>query len=137
MCRGYVSLILLCAASRIGAVGIGASQAGEPIAVNVEYDVPEFGSKDAAVRAQLGSDLEAKLTTKSSLRAGAGHRSGSPFSAFALRASDGDVVSQGTAVTVHVPSPSGPQLLCLPMRGRMRHSLSSLQKHRICKSSVS
>ena len=108
MGRGCVSFILLCVAFRAGAVAMGATQAGEPIAVNVEYDVPAFGAKDAAVRAQLGADFDAKLVTKSSLRAGAGlgHRSGSPFSALALSAKDGDVAAQGTVVTVHVPSPS-------------------------------
>ena len=109
MGRGCVSFILLCGAFRASAVGIGASQAGEPIAVNVEYDVPEFGAKDAAVRAQLGTDVDAKLRTKSSLRAGTGlgHRSISPFSAFAMSANDEAAASQGTVVTVHVPSPSG------------------------------
>merc|ERR1719487_1442029 len=33
-------------------------QAGEPIAVNVDYDVPAFGPRDAAVNAQTLSHIE-------------------------------------------------------------------------------
>jgi hypothetical protein len=39
-------------------------QAGEPIAVNVDYDVPAFGPQDAGVNVQTLSNLENGMTTE-------------------------------------------------------------------------
>ena len=109
MCRVFVAFLAFCVASRVCAAGLGAAQAGEPIALNVEYDVPVYGAKDAAVHVQRGLDLEAKLRAKSSLRAaaGMGRARGLPFSALSMRAGEGDKGSHGTEVTVHIPSPTG------------------------------
>ena len=109
MVRCWVSFIVLYVSSRACAAGLGATQAGEPMAVNVDYDVPVYGARDAAMRVQRGVDLEAKLRATSSLRAvsGLSRRSDLPFSAFSTRAGERDATSQGTVVTVHVPSPVG------------------------------
>ena len=108
MCRSFLLFVALGVAICVSAIGAGATQAGEPIALNVEYDVPVYGAKDAAVLVQRGVDLESKLRTKSSLRAAAssGHARGSPFSAFAMRAAEQGAGSHDTEVTVHVPSPT-------------------------------
>ena len=92
-----------------GAAGLGATQAGEPMALNVDYDVPVYAAEDAAAYAQRGLDLEAKLQAKSSLRATVdlGRSPGVPFSALSMRAPEADVGAHDTEVTVHVPSPTG------------------------------
>ena len=107
MGRGIVSFIALCAASRVCALAMDAAQAGEPMTLNVDYDVPVYGEKDVAMRVQRNLDLEAKLRAKSSLRATAGHIRDLPFSAFAARNRGRGMASQDTEVTVHVPSPAG------------------------------
>ena len=109
MRRSFVVFLALGVALCVSAAGTGASQAGEPVALNVEYDVPVYGAKDAAVRVQRGVDLETKLRAKSSLRVAAGSARSRdlPFSAFAMRAAERGVGSHDTEVTVHVPSPTG------------------------------
>lgn len=108
MRRSFVLYVSLGVAACVSAAGAGAAQAGEPLALNVEYDVPVYGATDAAVRVQRGVDLEAKVRAKSSFRAVAGSDRSrhSPFSALAMRAAEPDVGSNDAEVTVHVPSPT-------------------------------
>ena len=108
MCRVFVACVAVCLVSGADAIGLGATQAGEPMAVNVDYDVPVYGAMDAAVRAQRGLDLEAKSRAKSSLRsiASLDGSSSVPFSALAMRGRGGDTDAHDAVVTVHVPSPT-------------------------------
>ena len=103
MGRCGASLVALCVAFRACASALGETQAGEPMSVNVDYTVPVFGAKDAAVLAQRGAVLDARLRAKSSLRSS--HLSDSPFAALSVDASAGGMGS--AVVTVHVPSPAG------------------------------
>ena len=107
--------VAVCLAYGADAIGLGATQAGEPMAVNVDYDVPVYGAMDAAARAQRGLDLEAKLRAKSSLRSIASMdvSSSVPFSALAMRAAEEDMERRDAVVTVHVPSASGAGITAL------------------------
>ena len=109
MHRNFVSIVAFCVAFRACAAGLGATQASEPMVLNVEYDVPVYVAKDAAAYVQRGLDLEAKLQAKSSLRAavGLGRHQGLPFSALSMRTPEVDAEAHDTEVAVHVPSPTG------------------------------
>ena len=105
MGRCVASLVALSVAFRVCASALGEAQAGEPMAVNVDYTVPVYSAKDVAVLAQGGAASEAGLHAKSSLRAG--YLSDLPFAALSTDAGAGGAGSRKTVVTVHVPSPAG------------------------------
>ncbi len=88
------------------AFGQSAWQAGEPISVNIDYDVPAVGVEDGAALVQRNFGLEAKLTAAAPAQAMT-HANG--FSAAALHSGQrlrGDAVPPGEAeVVVHVPGP--------------------------------
>ena len=104
MCRRCASLVALCLAFCVCATALGETQAGEPIALNVDYTVPVYGAKDAAELAQRAVALEAGLRAKPSLRAS--NLPESPFAALSMDNDGGGMGSRDTVVTLHVPSPA-------------------------------
>ena len=104
MGRRRASLVALCFAFCVCATALGETQAGEPIALNVDYTVPVYGAKDAAELAQRAVALEAGLRAKPSLRSS--HLPGSAFAALSMDKHAGGANSGDTVVTVHVPSPA-------------------------------
>jgi hypothetical protein len=105
MVRGSRAVLLLCAVGR--SLGQSAWQAGEPVAVNIDYDVPVVGAEAGAALMQRNSQLEARL-----VQAAPAQRLASKggFSAASLRSGQrlrGDSVPVEQAeVVVHVPSPA-------------------------------
>ena len=104
MGRRRASLVALCVAFCLCATAMGETQAGEPIALNVDYMVPAYGAKDAAMLAQRALALGAGLRAKPSLRASILPES--HFAALSMDKYDGGESSRDTVVTVHVPSPA-------------------------------
>ena len=78
-------------------------QAGEPIAVNVEYDVPVHGPVDAAARSGPAVSLMHARQQRAALRG----RAGRVFSALAGSRSTFGANGDHTVVAVHVPPAIG------------------------------
>ena len=95
----------LCFAFCVDAVALGESQAGEPMAVNVEYTVPVYSVKDVQSLTQRGALSGAHLHAKS-LLSSSGLPQNAPFSALSEGRAGRGESSPDTIVTVHVPSPS-------------------------------
>ena len=98
MARGF-AFVVACALCR-GASGV-AQQAGDPVVLNIDYDVPSLGAEAVAAIVQHSAALEAKLT-KQSENSKAGHGSG--FSALGL-SRDG-VPPDDAEIVLHVAAPS-------------------------------
>ena len=65
MSRVSAFLAALCFAFGARAIGLGESQAGEPMAVNVDYTVPAYGVRDVQSLAQRGASSTAQVHAKS------------------------------------------------------------------------
>ena len=100
MVRGYCAFLLLGALGRSS--GQSAWQAGEPIAVNIDYDVPAVSAEAGAALMQKHKQLEAQLEAQRPA-------SKRGFSAASMRSQQrlrGDSMPVEEAeVVVHVPSP--------------------------------
>ena len=106
MSRLSAFLSALCFAFCANAIGLGESQAGEPMTVNVEYTVPVYGAKDVQSLAQRGAASSSKLHAKSMLSSKQSLAE-APFAALSEGRGVRGKSSSDTIVTVHVPSPAG------------------------------
>ena len=125
-----VSRVVLLACAVGQSAGQSAWQAGEPVPVNIDYDVPALGAEDAAALVQENLQLEARLGHAVPVRR-AKHKRG--FSAAAVRSERslvGDAVPpEDVDVVVHVPAPAyGPaqEAAFLDEVGRQVELLSGL-----------
>ena len=104
MVRGSCVLLLLGALERSSAQS--AWQAGEPIAVNIDYDVPAVSAEAGAMLVQRNAQLEARLVQVAAAQRIATKEG---FSASSVRSGQrlrGDSMPVEQAeVVVHVPSP--------------------------------
>jgi hypothetical protein len=120
MVRGSCVLLLLGALERSSAQS--AWQAGEPIAVNIDYDVPAVSAEAGAMLVQRNAQLEARLVQVAAAQRFA---SKGGFSAASVRSGQrlrGDSMPVEQAeVVVHVPSPSyGPARAKILLAGMER-----------------
>ena len=106
MCRFSAILCALSCVFCANAIGLGESQAGEPMTVNVEYTVPAYGAKDVQSLAQRGVASSTKLHAKSVLSSRV-PLAEAPFAALSEGRGARGKSSSDTIVTVHVPSPAG------------------------------
>ena len=95
-----------CVAFGARAIGLGEAQAGEPMAVNVEYTVPVYGVRDVPSLEQRVAASGGKLHAKSPLSSRV-PLAEAPFAALSESRVGRAEGSPDTVVTVHVPSPTG------------------------------
>ena len=104
MGRRCASLVAPCVVFCFCATALGETQAGEPLALNVDYMVPVYGARVAAMLARRAAAFESGLRAKPSLRSS--RLPGSAFAALSMDKHAGGANSGDTVVTVHVPSPA-------------------------------
>ena len=95
----------VCFAFGARAIGLGESQAGEPMTVNVDYTVPAYGVRDVQSLAQRGASSTAQVHAMS-LQSSRVPLGDAPFAALSEGGTGRGESSSDTIVTVHVPSPT-------------------------------